>query len=361
MALPVRVTLKRKERPVAIERAPARERDGRVPVRLAALRAPLAVKVVGANVFVVVVLLAAWLLSGGAISAVTATGIAVVLGVHLGLVFVALRPIRDLEVVAARVWQGDLGARVERSSVADTEVLRVGSMFNVLLDGLASDRAEMRALAAEVIATGDRERAAVARELHDSIAQHISALQLQLFVAARDATEPLLAERLFAARESAEAILEEVRQLSHAVHPAVLDALGLEPALRKLARDASHGSGIDIDVNVDRVAGRLAAPVAAALYRVAEEAVRNAARHASARQIQIVLFVERSSVTLEVHDDGVGFDLAAAERRREGRGLWSLRERMTLIDGSLAIKTAPEGGTTISASVSLDTGATAVH
>lgn len=359
MALPIQVTPNTSERAVAIERA--RQAVGRGPIRLAALRAPLAVKVVGANVFVVAVLVAAWLVRGGAVSAIVVGGLAVLLGVHLALVFVALRPIRDLEAVAARIWQGDLGARVERSSVADAEVLRIGSMFNILLDGLASDRAQMRALAAEVIATGDRERAAVARELHDSIAQHISALQLQLFVAARDAADAESAERLYAARESAEAILEEVRHLSHVVHPAVLDALGLEPALRKLARDASHGSGIDIDVNVDSAAGRLPPTAEAALYRVAEEAVRNAARHASARRIQIAVFVERPSVTLEVHDDGIGFDLAAAERRREGSGLWSMRERMALIDGSLAIKTATGGGTTVSASVPLDIGTTAVH
>jgi signal transduction histidine kinase len=361
VALSLPVMPKPSERPMTLVSGPARQANGRMPVRLAALRVPLAAKVLGANGLVVALFVAAWLMAGGPVNAAVIAVIAIALGVYLTLVMIALRPIRDLEAVAARVWQGDLGARVERSSVADTEVLRVGSMFNILLDGLASDRAQMRALAAEVIAAGDRERAAVAKELHDSIAQHIAALLLQLSVAAREAPEPELAARLYAARESAEAILEEVRHLSHVVHPALLDALGLEAALRKLARDASHGTGIDIDVDVKNGPKRLPTAVEGALYRVAEEAVRNAIRHADARRVQITLFAERPSVTLEVHDDGRGFDLAAADRRPTGAGLLSMRERIALIDGSLAIKTAPGGGTTVAATVPLDISADAVH
>ena len=119
-----------------------------------------------------------------------------------------------------------------------------------------------------------------------------------------------------------------VRRLSHTVHPAVLDDLGLEAALRKLARDSSHGNGIDIDVDARSASRRLPANVEAVLYRVAQEAVRNATRHASPRRIRISLFRSRPSVTLEVHDDGSGFDLAEAERRRRGMGLLSMRERV---------------------------------
>jgi signal transduction histidine kinase len=277
-----------------------------------------------------------------------------VIGLHLSLVLVALRPIHDLEVVASRVWQGDYGARVERSSIADREVLRVGSMFNLLLDGLASDRMRLRALASEVIAAGDRERAALARELHDSTAQHLAALQLQLAAAARDASDPMLADRLRSARDAAQSTLEEVRVLSHSVHPAVLDDLGLDAALRRLAREASHGTGVDIDVDADATSEPLAPNVAAVLYRVAQEAVRNAIRHASPRHVRIVLLRTPDAVTLEVHDDGRGFDLAAAERRRSGMGLLSMQERTALIDGTMEIKTTEGDGTTVVATVPLD-------
>lgn len=323
-------------------------------MQLAALRVPLAVKLVGANLLVVAILLASWFMAGGPLNRVVVVILSAVIALHLGLVLVALRPVRDLEAVASRVWGGDFGARVERSSVADNEVLRVGAMFNILLDGLESDRARMRALATEVIAAGDRERAAIARELHDSVAQHVAALLLQLSAAARDTYDPMFRERLLEARDSAEGILEEVRRLSHTVHPAVLDDLGLEAALRKLARDSSNGNGIDIDVNVDRTSRRLPANVEAVLYRVAQEAVRNATRHASPKRIRISLFQSRPSVTLEVHDDGKGFDLAEAKHRHSGMGLLSMNERVGLIDGTLEIKTAPGSGTTVSATVPLD-------
>jgi signal transduction histidine kinase len=312
------------------------------------------VKLTGANLLVVALLAGAWIAVGGVMNITAALIVIGVIGLHLSLVLVALRPIRDLEVVAARVWQGDYGARVERSSIADREVLRVGSMFNLLLDGLASDRKRLRALASEVIAAGDRERAALARELHDSTAQHLAALQLQLAAAARDASDPTLADRLRSARDAAQSTLEEVRVLSHSVHPAVLDDLGIDAALRRLTREASHGTGIDIDVDADASSDRLAPNVAAVLYRVAQEAVRNAIRHASPKHVRIVLLRTTDAVTLEVHDDGRGFDLAAAERRRSGMGLLSMQERTALLDGSVEIKTTEGGGTTVVATIPLD-------
>ncbi|MEO6876832.1 MAG: sensor histidine kinase, partial [Gemmatimonadaceae bacterium] len=321
----------------------------------AALRVPLAAKLMGANALVIAVMLAAYSVAGVGrlFNSGTLLLVIVVVGLHLALVIVALRPIRDLEIAAARVWYGDFGARVEPSSVADHEVLRVGSMFNILLDGLASDRARMHALATEVIAAGDRERAAVAQELQNSTAQNVAALLLQLSTTARDVSDPALVARLHAARDSAEAILEEVRLLSDTMHPGVLDDLGLEAALRKLARDSSHGNGIDIDVRVGERTGRFSRKLESALYQVSREAVRNAVRHAAPGRIRISLTRHASTATLEVYDDGRGFDLVEVERGRPAAGLLSMRERVALVDGSLDIKTAQGNGTTVRATVPL--------
>jgi len=328
--------------------------DARRGIRLAALRVPLVAKLVGANLLVVGLLTAMWLMLGGPFNGVVILVIVAVVGVHLGLALIALRPIRDLESVATHVWNGNYGVRVERSAVADREVLRVGSMFNILLDGLATDRAKMRLLAAEVIAAGDRERAALARELHDSVAQHLAAVMLQLSAAERDSTDPLVVERLREARDSAEYALDEARALSHALHPGVLDDLGLEAALRKLARDSSRGNGVDVDVNYAARPKRLPRDVEGVLYRVAQEAVRNATTHASARRIRVSVHQSDDEATLSVHDDGVGFNLAEADARRGGMGLTSMRERVDLLDGRLDINTASGSGTTISATIPLD-------
>ncbi|HEX3867009.1 MAG TPA: sensor histidine kinase [Gemmatimonadaceae bacterium] len=328
--------------------------------QLAPLRVPLAVKLFGANALIVAILLGARLRAGGSLNASVAAMFLGVLALHLALVLVALRPIRELETVASRVWEGDYGARVERSRVADERVLRVGSMFNILLDGLEADRKHLRALAAEVIAAGDRERAALARELHDSAAQRVAALLLQISSAARDTADAELSERLVAARDAAEGILEELRALSYTMHPSLLDDLGLDAALRKLARDASHGNGVMIDVDGD-LRCRLPASVEGTFYRIAEEAVRNALRHGSPKHVDVELYRRQDSASIEIHDDGCGFDLASVDREQIGMGLWAMRERAALLDGWADIKTAKGSGTTVVATVPLSDTETTVH
>jgi len=321
-------------------------------IRLAALRVPLVVKLVGANVALVVLLLTLAAYEHLTVTApMVAVGVAAIV-VNAIVVLVALHPIRELESVARRVWGGDYAARVEQSAVADNEVLRVGSMFNILLDGLESDRARMRELARDVIEAGDRERSALARELHDSTAQRVAALQFELSAAVREANDPELSGRLIAARDAAEGILEELRQLSRSVHSAVLDDLGLPAALKRLARDAGNGNAIDFDVDADVGPGRLPRRVEAALFRVAQEAVYNAARHASPRRVRIHLRRTEPELVMQVHDDGKGFHASATDKATS-RGLASMRERLALVDGHLTIDSAPNAGTTVTATVPL--------
>jgi signal transduction histidine kinase len=315
---------------------------------------PLVLKLAGANVVVLAALVVAAARADFAITPAVIAIVGIAAVAHAAIVLIALHPIRELESVARRVWRGDYAARVEQSAVADNEVLRVGSMFNILLDGLASDRARMRELARDVIAAGDRERSALARELHDSTAQRVAALQFELSAIGRDARDPVIAERVEAARNAAEGILEELRHLSHTVHSAVLDDLGLPAALKRLARDAANGNAIDFDVDVDVNDRRLPRNLEAALFRVAREAVYNAARHASPRRVQIQLRRGASQVVLRIQDDGKGFGVTPAMERPGGRGLAAMREHLALVDGSLAIDSAPNAGTTVTATAPLD-------
>jgi len=320
-------------------------------VRLAALRVPLVLKLVGANVVMLTALVVLAAYAGFSITPALLGIVALAIVANTAVVLIALHPIRELESVATRVWHGDYAARVEQSAVADNEVLRVGSMFNILLDGLVSDRARMRELARDVIEAGDRERSALARELHDSTAQRVAALQFELSAVAREARDPALAARLEAARAAAAGILEELRQLSHTVHPAVLDDLGLPAALKRLARDAANGTAIDFDVDADIGAGRLPRRVEGALFRVAQEAVYNATRHASPRRVHVHLRRGDAQIVMQIHDDGKGFRVAPTMDLPSSRGLASMRERLALVDGRLAIDSAPNGGTTVTATV----------
>lgn len=288
---------------------------------------------------------------------ILAAALALSLAASFALVRIALRPLLDLEAAADRVWRGDFSARVQSSLLADRDMSRVGSTFNLLLDSIERDRARMRRLASQVIAAQDEERARVARELHDSVAQTLAALVLQLSAAQRNNQDPELSEQLELVRSIAGEALEEVRLLSHTVHPRVLEDLGLPAALEWLARQTREAEGLAIDVRVSAVPDSLPPVSAAALYRVAQEALRNAARHARARHIQLVLEpTEGGMLRLDLSDDGIGFDVAGAEERRPGMGLFSMRERVALVDGDMKIDSRPGAGTRVRAQVPLARG-----
>jgi signal transduction histidine kinase len=210
----------------------------------------------------------------------------------------------------------------------------------------------MRALAALTIRAQDEERARVARELHDSTAQSIAALAYQLAAASRDCADAGMSRRLHEMRELAGDILEEVRSMAHAMHPNVLDDLGLEAALEWIARKTQEHTPLEIDLQTVGTAGAPLAPeAAAALYRVAQESLRNIERHSGARQVHLTLVHGANHVALDVEDDGRGFDLREAAERRPGMGLFAMRERLGLVDGTLEIDTAPGRGTRVHASV----------
>ena len=216
-----------------------------------------------------------------------------------------------------------------------------------------ADAARMRALAALTIRAQDDERARVARELHDSTAQSIAALAYQLAAAARDCTDAGMTRRLHEMRELAGDILEEVRSMAHAMHPNVLDDLGLESALEWISRKTEEHTALKVDLQAvsNPDAAALPREAAAALYRVAQESIRNIERHSGARHVHITLLQRPDHVALDIEDDGQGFDLQEAAERRPGMGLFAMRERLGLVDGTLEIDTAPGRGTRIHASV----------
>lgn len=330
----------------------------------ALLRIPLAAKLAGANVLIVLITFAA---SFAALGTVTAAGdILLIVGLALAgsfvvnvvLIFVALRPLQELEMTATRVWRGDFDARVRRSLLADWRVSRVGSTLNLLLDGLMADRARTRRLASEIIGAGDRERAYIARELHDSVAQTLAALVMQLGAAARDSTDPSLTGRIKSIREIGSDALEEVRMLAHTMHPRVLDDLGLVAALENLARQVGERANAVVTVEAegkvegDSIGANDVPPaVASVLYRIAQEAVSNALRHGHAQAVNVSVRTDNHTATLEIRDDGRGFEVLEAEQRRPGMGLFTMRERVSLVNGQFEVLSHPGSGTRIVARI----------
>lgn len=325
------------------------------------LAVPLSAKLAGANLTIVIAALGAALYThrgqpeDGKLLALLASALGTSLLVSVGLVLAALRPLRYLEQAAHRVSSGDLAARVPSSALADRNIARIGRTFNQVLDDLIADRARARRLASEVIRAGDRQRALIGRELNESTAQVLAALNFELSALACDSADPEMQERLGTIRGLTSEALEHVGMLAQTVYPRVLDDLGLVVAIKGFARRVREASSVDVDVYADVDTLRIPDSAAAMLYRVTEEAVNNAVRHGWAERICIRLMPAPGGVRLVISDDGRGFDVAAA-RSEPGIGLFMMQERAALAGGTFSIESGPAMGTTVQVFLPLNGG-----
>ncbi len=311
-----------------------------------ALRVPLVLKLVGANVIIIA---AAIVVASGnksyseLITVIGALGTASI--VNLILVGIALRPVRELERVAERVSKGEFTVRSAESPVADASLSRLGTIVNTLLDSLAAEKKRIQVLGAEVIYAEDAERARVSRELHDSVAQTLAAIRLQLAAASNDATGDLR-NRLVAVNALVSTAIQDVRSVSYSLHPRVAVDLGLEAALTALARQVQTRSGVDVKVNAIIEGPSIPANVSATLFRVAREALRNIEMHAHAKTATVEVGSRNGSVRIQVTDDGCGFDQTL--RAPSGRtGLSSVQDRVNLAGGTMTIDSVLNGGTRV--------------
>lgn len=214
----------------------------------------------------------------------------------------------------------------------------------------AVEQEQLRTYVHEVTLAQEAERTRIARELHDDVAQHLIVLvrHLDLLTADHDP------ERLTTARDVASRALAEVRRTSRDLRPTVLDDLGLSPALQWLAEDLSSRSDVRATSAIEGRPRRLAAPVELALFRIAQEALRNVERHAAADSARLTLTFAAEETRVEVVDDGRGFEVPDRldALARSGRlGTIGMRERAELVGGTFRLDAAPGRGTTVEAVV----------
>ena len=270
------------------------------------------------------------LINGGVLAAAT-------LVLVLGPISVSRQPVLSEALVLITGLAVILvtNALLVRSSVAPAE--RAVAEFGAMLERLEEERAASNAKA---LAAQEDERHRIARELHDEVGQHLTVVLLGLKQAEKRAS-PDLAADLRVLRESTREGLDDVRRVARQLRPGVLDDLGLASALASLASDFAQHSGATIRRVVTPGLPELSAEAELVIYRVAQEALTNAARHAHASQVELSLVRMGDRVVLEVADDGCGFDTA-----RDGAGLRGMRERARLADGTLRIMST-SGGTTV--------------
>jgi PAS domain S-box-containing protein len=212
-------------------------------------------------------------------------------------------------------------------------------------------REQSERTARERVQAAEAERSRWARELHDETLQGLAGLHVLLSSALRAGTPGRMHEQIGHAQEQIENEMEKLRGLISELRPAALDEFGLEASVRDLAERTQAVYGIDVETALelhgpDGSPRRLAQEVETAAYRIVQEGLSNAARHAGASRVVVELSQRGGSVEVRVSDDGRGFDPASGA---PGFGLRGMRERVDLLDGRLRIESHPGRGTEVAA------------
>lgn len=213
-----------------------------------------------------------------------------------------------------------------------------------LVGALAAKNEEVRALSAHHLTRLEAERQHIARELHDEAGQALVGVKLSLQAMAHAVpdTLPAVKEPLAQLRHEVNEATARLRTLARRLRPPTLDQLGLHAALQQLAQEAGDRAGFVVSLDLASLPSRLAPDMETALFRITQEALTNAANHARASHVEISLGLGDRTLNLRIHDDGCGFDPAAVGG---GLGLLGIRERVGMLGGDFAVKSAPGHGT----------------
>jgi signal transduction histidine kinase len=229
---------------------------------------------------------------------------------------------------------------------------RVEAALRVSEEKARASYDQVRDLAGRLISAREDERTRIARDLHDDIGQRVASLSIALSRLQREVPEaPSPAKQSLSTLEQQTMQLSaDLRHLSHELHPGELEHLGLLEALRERCDAFSEESGVPVRFDVSEEWREAPAALALCLYRVAQEALRNVATHARARNVTVSLDQCDGHLKMQVTDDGCGFD-PTATTRRSGLGLVSLAERVRMLGGELAVSDAPDAGTRLAVSL----------
>jgi signal transduction histidine kinase len=230
-------------------------------------------------------------------------------------------------------------------------ILRLEKQGRLRYQELVASQQQQEALSARLVDAQEEERRSISRELHDQVGQTLGALlvdigQLSKLVSSEDA---VLQSQIARIKSAGETAVKSIRDMALLLRPPMLDDLGLVPALEWQGREISRRGDMEVDVHSDRVSEQLSDDVKVCIYRLAQEALNNAARHSGARHARVSITQDTDNIHVEVNDDGKGF---SAERVR-GMGILGMEERVKRLGGALTIHSAPGTGTTVIAELPL--------
>jgi signal transduction histidine kinase len=231
-----------------------------------------------------------------------------------------------------------------------------GKVFTVILRDVTERvraQEELASYAAEAAGVREQEKSRIARELHDELAQSLTALKMDTtWVRDNLDDSAAAAARLHGMIGMLDQAVAATRRIAADLRPLVLDDLGLVPAMEWLTANFTQRSGVACELHLDEDL-ELHEPYATAVFRIVQESLVNVAKHAGARHVDVRLVRLPHEVVLSVEDDGAGFQ-PADPRKPQSLGLVGLRERAKLLRGSLAIASAPGKGTRVEARIPID-------
>ncbi len=240
-------------------------------------------------------------------------------------------------------WRVEREGSLRREAEAASEELR-------------QSRERLQFYLKEITEAQEAERQRVARELHDDTIQSLVVVGRTLDGLLQSSGKAPNGEaryRAEAAREQLDAAIDGVRRLARDLRPSILDRLGLVPSIEWLVNDLEQRQGVRSSLRTEGEIGRLEPEVELCVFRVVQEALRNAELHAEASNVEVILTADNGQLSARIQDDGRGFRPRAAGGRDglRGLGLLGMQERAQLLGGSVEIQSGPGAGTTILASV----------
>jgi len=263
----------------------------------------------------------------------------------------ALRPTHAIRAGLTQLAANDLSARLPSFDLA--ELSAISDVFNALAQKLQATLAERNALTRKLIAVQDEERRHLARELHDEFGQSLTAIAAQAAAATHTAERecPVLFEECRGISRTTAGMMETLRGALVRLRPPDIEELGLTASLESLVAswNGFEKGRTRFDIAIIGKVDNLPPSVCASLYRIAQEAITNAAKHAQARHVRLCLEAGHAEIVLSVEDDGEAASGSASPKA--GMGLLGMQERVVSLDGTLHFERRPEGGVRLVATI----------
>ena len=235
---------------------------------------------------------------------------------------------------------------------SDGSVILRGAAVDITKFKLARDAAHE--LSRKLINAQERERARLARELHDDLSQSLALLSIQVHSIASNSGDPTnLSSQLGNISSQIDRLSSDVHRISHELHPAKLEQLGLESALRGICREIGATHGVKIDFHTEGMPRSLPNDISLCLYRVAQESLQNIVKHSGASNARVELELVNDQIRLSIADNGNGFAISDGNEHG-GLGLISMKERLRSVDGTIRIDSTVGAGTKVVASVPIE-------